>query len=181
MLLARIHVKPNCVEAYLELARAPYGVIRRIGQFASRDDLQPILSQRSYFQWRSLAILILAQQADTDDRKYIEDHFRTCSKFSLTINLGAWAAAYIELNGNLALDQIEREYLSNPNRTAEEIEAVLAALSIHGRDAPTHLRRRIEQCYDTAARNHPLIVDKVSKDLAEWSKDAAVTERVQVE
>ena len=120
--------------AYLELGRAPYSVVKRIAQFAAREDLYPILHRPEYFEWRSLAILLLAHQARPSDKAYIEENFRACSKFSIARNLSAWAAAHIELNGERALEQIEREYLANPNRTAEEVQAVLTALSIHGRD-----------------------------------------------
>ena len=39
--------------AYLEMARAPYGTIRKLGRTVSRQQLEPMLKQRVYIKWRS--------------------------------------------------------------------------------------------------------------------------------
>ncbi len=106
------HENPAIFElAYLELGRAPYSMIKHVARSISPDALRPMLRKREYIEWRSLAILMLAQNANGQDRDFIEDSFRGCQRFSLTTNLAAWATAYIELNGLSAVEEIEAKYL----------------------------------------------------------------------
>ena len=163
--------------AYLELGRAPYSTIKRVARLTPKEDLRPLFQQRQYFKWRPLAILMLAQDASEQDQRYIKDSFEDCSRFSLTTNLAAWATAYIELNQDKAIDRIEQEYLSNPSRTAEEIRAVVTALSIHGRQGHTQLRNRIVRSYNIAVRTHPAISQRVAMDIMQWNHS---TNRVDV-
>ena len=57
--------------AYLELARAPYGTIKRLARAVPRASIEPILRNPMYIQWRPLAILLLAQSPETTDKQYI--------------------------------------------------------------------------------------------------------------
>jgi len=156
--------------AYLELGRAPYSTIKRVARFVADSDLPPLLERREYIEWRSLAILMLAQSADERDRKFVEDSFDSCRRFSLTTNLAAWATAFIELNEGGAIELIEEEYLCNPGRTEPEVHAVITALSVHGRDGHTHLRDRIVRSYGIAIRNQPAVAGRIAKDLTDWKK-----------
>jgi hypothetical protein len=152
--------------AYLELGRAPYRTIKRFGRHVSRKDLQPFLQHRDYIQWRSLAILLLSQSADAQDRASIDKNFADCCEFSLTTNLAAWATAYIELNGAIAIERIEREYFANPGRSDKEVRAIVTALSLHSQDGHTQLREQIVRSYEIAMRNYPEVAKLIAKDLA---------------
>lgn len=48
----------------MELGRAPYSFVKRIARSASRQDFADMLEDRRYLEWRSLAILLLAQSDD---------------------------------------------------------------------------------------------------------------------
>jgi hypothetical protein len=154
--------------AYLELGRAPYRTIKRAGRNVSREDLLPLLQRREYIEWRPLAILMLSQSANAQDRESIDEHFANCCEFSLTTDLAAWATAYIELNGATAIKRIDREYFANPGRSDKEVRAVVAALSLHGQDGHTHLRDQIVRSYEMAIRNHSVTSEQIAKELAKW-------------
>jgi len=154
--------------AYLELSRAPYGTIKQMAEFISRDDLRPLLERREYIQWRPLAILLLAQKADQRDRRFIETSFQSCQRFSLTTNLAAWTTAYIELNGTRAVEEIEATYLRDSERSHAEIRAVLTALSVHGRSGRVELCERIVKSYGVALQFHPKAAGSMTSDLIQW-------------
>jgi hypothetical protein len=154
--------------AYLELGRAPYRMIKRVGRDVSKQDLLSILQRREYIEWRSLAILMLSQSANTQDRASIEKNFADCCEYSLTTDLAAWATAYIELNGARAIERIEQEYLANPQRSEKEVRAIVAALSLHGHDGRMELRDQIVCSYEIAIRHHPVVSRQIAKDLADW-------------
>ena len=141
-------------------------MIKRAGRNVSKEDLLAILQRREYIEWRPLAILMLSQSADAKDRKYIEEHFADCCEYSLTLNLAAWATAYIELNGASAIERIEREYFANPGRSDKEVRAILTALSLHSQDGHTQLREQIVRSYEIAIRNYPEVAKLIAKDLA---------------
>lgn len=155
--------------AYLELGRAPYSTIKKMANYVSRDDLHRVLRRREYFEWRSLAILLLAQNPGEQDRKQIERSFGSCHKFSLTTNLAAWTTAYVELKGTNVLNEIEEIYFRDSSRSVAEIRAVILALSVHGLHGPTQFRDRIVESYGVALQNHPRVAGQIVNDLAEWN------------
>ena len=154
--------------AYLELARAPYSFIKKVGRVLPREVINRILRERQYFEWRGLAILMLAHSTDQRDRKYIEDSFRDSHELSLTTNLAAWATAFIEINGASAIDTIHKYYLCDPTRSEAEVRAVVTALSVHGNDGHVHLRDTIIKSYGTALNNHPEVAGLIAADLTSW-------------
>ena len=85
--------------AYLEIARAPYPVIKRISSIVAREQIAPILNRPQYLRWRWLAILMLAHCGDAKDKHDILHASRDAERFRLSINLAAWAAASIEIEG----------------------------------------------------------------------------------
>ena len=150
--------------AYLELGRAPYEVIKHFSPLLSRTDIRPLLERPEYLEWRSLAILVLAFTADDGDRQLIKDKFHDCSTFSRRTNLAAWTAAYIETHGLSAVEVIEDRYLSNPQRSANEIEAVLTALAVHCQLAAYPLRDRILNAIMTGLQTHPGAASRIVSD-----------------
>lgn len=157
--------------AYLEIGRAPYSTIKRLGRTISHESIRPMLRRREYIQWRPLAILLLAQSAKEQDHQLIENAFHDCQRFSLTTNLSAWSTAYIELHKLGAVNAIEKIYLGDARRTEAEIRAVIAALSIHGQYGHIQLRENIARSYGTALQFHPSVAGVIAKDLAAWQKN----------
>lgn len=156
--------------AYLEMGRAPYTIIRQMAPLVDRDDLHPMLQRREYYEWRPLAILLLAQNASDADRQLIEDSFHSCARFSIAANLAAWTTAYIELHGADAIAEIETMYLGDLRRTEEEIRAVVLALSVHGRCGSTAVRDQISTSYAFTLQNHPQIAPLIIENLADWGQ-----------
>lgn len=159
--------------AYLELSRAPYAMIKRIGPQVSAQDFRHILSRREYAEWRSAAILMLAQKPD-ENRDWIARSFADCCQLSLTNNLAAWAAAWIEVNGDDAIHEIETAYLRDSRRSAEEIQAVMQALALHGVHGSPLLRERIRRAYAVAVVHHPQLAKQIQDDVATWNKSLAM-------
>lgn len=154
--------------AYLEVARAPYSTIKRFAGLVPRNDLLSILERREYFEWRPLAILMLSCNATDQDRVMIKSQLDQHSRLAMTRNLAAWATAYIESDGVVAIREIETRYLQNQARTEAEVRAVIAALSIHAREGHTHLRQAIAHALSQAAEHHAFAADMIPQDLEDW-------------
>jgi hypothetical protein len=163
--------------AYLELARAPYETIKRLGRAIPRETIAPILRDPNYIEWRALAILLLAQSPEASDQQYILESFRSAERIGLTRHLAAWAAASIEVQGADAVSFIERCYFRDPDRKRDELVEVVKALSLHGTEGRTELRDQIVSSYGLLLDVHPYMKEYIVKDLIAW-KRPELTERI---
>lgn len=154
--------------AYLELGRAPYETIQELGKTLSREELTPVLTRREYIEWRSLAILLLAQQSDSGSRDMITKSFDSCQRYALTKNLAAWTTAWLEISDQQAVEQIETLYLKDADRKDAEIRAVLTALLIHGSQDDSQRKPRIVALFRTAWHHHPAAVRQLVRESADW-------------
>ncbi len=165
--------------AYLEMGRAPYAVVRRLGRFVPRETYAAILEERQYIEWRGLAILLLAQSEVAADRQRILDSFQAAKEFGLVTNLAAWTAAALEIDLQGTLDQIEQGYFGSAERTPNELEAIWRALSMHGSQGKPELRDRIVDCYRKLLARAPQLAPQVAEDLRVW-KRSELTETLAV-
>jgi hypothetical protein len=156
--------------AYVEMARAPYHVIKRLSRVVAREQIERILDRPQYIEWRSLAILLVAHRGAAADREYIARSFRTAEQFCLSTNLAALAAASIELDGAQAVSFIEDRYFLNPDRKKEELTEVLKALSLHAAEGRTDLRESIVKSYGRLLEFHPEMAAAVAGDLLAWRR-----------
>ena len=166
--------------AYLELARAPYVLIRKLGQNVSRETYGTLLTERRYHEWRGLAIMLLAQSDSAADRQYILDSFRDAERYCVAINLDAWATAAIEVDRERTIRSIESNYLCNKQRSDEELQAVVRALSLHGSLPDPALRERIVLSYQVLLQNFPQFATQVAKDLASWNRTELADELLEI-
>jgi hypothetical protein len=156
--------------AYLEVGRAPYDEIRQMGKLIPRVQIRGFLGNLQYVEWHPLYILLLAQEAEDQDRATIARSFRSATRFGITTRLAAWSTAYIEIAGEQAIDEIEQNILKNLTRTPEVLQEVTKALSIHGTYGSEKLRNRIVASYQTLVATHPEMICIVAKDLTTWKR-----------
>ncbi len=174
------HKNPAIYElAYLELGRAPYRTIQELSRVVPREQLEPILKNRLFLQWRPLAIVMLAQSKRPDDHQFIRQSFRSAERFGLTSNLAAWATAAIELDGAEAVEFIQRRYFRQASRQRTELTEIIKATSLHGNQGRTELRDQIVASYATLLEVHPELAESVARDLLAWRR-TELTEQLAV-
>lgn len=162
--------------AYLEMGRAPYPVIQQLGRLAPRDVYAPLLQDPKYLKWRSLAILLLAQSDDPNDHRIVRDSYASAKRLRMTTNLGAWAAALIEIDGETAIADIEDAYLRSQSSSVEEVDAMVNALSMHGQAAGSLVQDRVIDSYRLLLNSHPSRAPRVVADLTAWGRSDLVKE-----
>lgn len=167
--------------AYLEMTKAPYPVIKRLGRNVSRDHIDRVLHDPRLMEWRPLTLLMLAQSDTARDREYISESFHSAARYSSTTNLAALATACIELEPTKALSFIDRKYLQDRDRTLEEIRQIHRALSLHGTEGRTELRDQVVHGYAAILRNYPQLAPLIATDLAAWGRTDLVQELAQIE
>ena len=141
--------------AHIELNRAPYAVIKKLGKSGviPLDDIRVFLADPQYIEWHALYILLLAQSENPQDRAYIEKSFHSAKKFGIATLLRARTTAMIEVQGEAALDLMDAHYLKNKFRKQAEVTAVIHAL--YDFDGDPILRDRVRQSKELAQKNHP--------------------------
>ena len=154
--------------AYLEVGRAPYSKIKALSDRVRPEQIRRFLTDIAYYDWRPLAILMLAHTGNDQDRQHISRSFDIAEEHQIDSNLAAWATAYIEIEGADAIDRIEDRYFREPDRTRAELTEITKALSVHGSDGHVELRDRIVDAYAVLLENHPSMVGYVARDLAAW-------------
>lgn len=156
--------------AHIEVARAPYNEIRDLGSVLSRAEIHAFLANFRYVEWHALYILLLAQSGDEEDSRIIVEHVHSAERFGSVNQLAAWATAWIETDEGKALDFFEEHYFQQPDRTKDEISALLMALSVHGNNGHVHLRDRIVDNYRLILSRHPDLARAIIGDLTNWQR-----------
>lgn len=156
--------------AHLEVARAPYSEIKKLGNALTREELYAFLKNFRYREWHSLYLLFLGLSEVEEDRDYISKRLRNAAAFGLNDQLGALATAHMEMVGLNAVDFLEEAYLVDESRSQEELRGVLMALSVQGTHGGMAFRDRIVDSYGVVLRAHPWTVPEICDDLTAWGR-----------
>ena len=155
--------------AYLEIGRAPYAEIRRIAATVPIETVRGMLDEPRYLEWRSLAILMLAESGRPADWQRIRRTFDDKQRLGSTFNLAAWATAYIAIEGASGVERIQRWYLTQPDRSLKELREILTALSVVAA-ADASLQEPVAAAYRALLDVHPSLAPDVSRDLIAWRR-----------
>jgi hypothetical protein len=168
-------------QAYLEVGRAPYSVIKTIAASVPRPQILEFLANWRLIEWHSLFILMLGQSELSSDHDMIRGQLERYARFGIATNLSAWTTAFIEINEGDGIGEIEALYFATGRRTPEEVEEVHRSLSVLGSEGGAvadprvaRRRRRIVQSYGTLLEHHPAMAGFVAKDLTNWQTRALV-------
>lgn len=168
-------------QAYLEVGRAPYDWIKTVALEVPVERLRANLADYRFIEWHRLYILMLGQSKEDRDRAYIREKFERAAHYRSTINLSAWATAYVEAYPAVAIDRIENWYFKDAERTRAELEEILRAFSVLTNSdrllvsqRTAELRRRLAGAYASLLEHHPGMSGWVANDLRRWERRVLV-------
>ncbi|TIM09081.1 hypothetical protein [Mesorhizobium sp.] len=154
--------------AFLEVARAPYATLRDLKTRVARDDIYRIVNDLFHVEWHGLYILMLGMSDRPDDIAFVRGKLKTAAKHGLTINLAAYATAFIEMTGADGLKQLAEVYFADPDRSSAELIEIVKALSVQGNGGRAELRTAIVEAYGRVLAHHPELAGYVANDLSDW-------------
>jgi hypothetical protein len=154
--------------AFLEVARAPYATLRTLKASVARDDIYRIVNDFFHVEWHGLYILMLGMSDRPDDVAFVRGKLETAAEYGLTVNLAAYATAFIEMTGADGLKQLTEEYFVDPDRSSAELIEIVKALSEQGTGGAVELRAAIVDAYGRLLAHHPELAGYVANDLSDW-------------
>jgi hypothetical protein len=154
--------------AWVEWTRAPYRSLRTAQ--LDREKLRSWLDDSANPERHALWFVLLGLCGNQDDAVFIADRVHSEWREGKDTNLAAMLSAQIELTGAAAVDFIEHAYICDRNRTLEEIQAAISALSVVGREGTPELHPRIVRSFHLMLQQRRPLAGFVARDLATWGE-----------
>jgi hypothetical protein len=152
--------------AWAEWTKAPYRLLRSAS--LDREKLRTWLEDSATPERHPLWFVLLGLCGNQDDAGFIAERVHATWEAGKDTNLAAMLSAEIELSRSSAMDFIDRAYICDRNRTLEEIQAAISALSTVGREGPPELRPRIVRSFHLMVEQRRPLAGFVARDLATW-------------
>ena len=152
--------------ALAELDRASYGHLRGMKVPRTTEEIVAGLRNIREQQWAPIRILLLGLIGDEASRRVVGRAIATAEASGFGGNLGAWATAYIEIDGATAIGRLRRSFLDRIGVPALQSKAILSAFAIHGRDGDSGLRLTIDRALARAMHARPDLVSDAALTFA---------------
>lgn len=114
-----------------ELDKVPYAVLRRLDLNFDADELAKKLWSLDDYPYQAIHILLLGLTNSDVARKEVVEFLSRVQDWDWADNLGAFAAAYIELEGIVGVEHLKERFLLDPTQPLEKLEQIVMALSVH--------------------------------------------------
>jgi len=163
------HEDPLLAEtAYLEIARAPYSVIRTLGSHIPPRQLSAWIDTPANYR-EPLYLLLLGVAGDPRGAATLEMWRRAALAQRNPEPVAAVVTGLLEIHGEEWLQQVFDDYLSaDTPASLPEIQAALLALSVQG-GADGHITKaRIIDLYARFIDERPALAGFITPDLIEW-------------
>ncbi|WP_246805607.1 hypothetical protein [Rhizobium leguminosarum] len=154
--------------AYGELSRAPYATMRLIQAQIDARKVRAWLADPRLASRRSAYILLLGITGGAGDAIDLERQIDAAMRERDTSNLSAMLAADLELRGQSRVGWLETTFLTDRQRSLQEVQAALLALGVHGGAADRLPRARIVESYRAFITARPQMAGFVAMELADW-------------
>lgn len=160
------HLDPRIARsAWAAWAGAPYRVLKT--QRLEAENLRAWLADPAHAYAQPMWIVLLGASGDAEDARRANEQLEAAWKKNDASLVAALLTACIEREGEKSVDWLEEHYIRDRERTLEEIQAAVAALSVHGEASPALRPRIFAACRTLIAERRPLS-GLVAGDLAAW-------------
>ncbi len=165
------HLDPRIARsAWAEWARAPYRVLRL--QRVKAEELRAWLLDPAQSFAAPMWLVLLDVSGDADDARRMNDQLEAAWKKNEASLAAALLTVRIEREGEKGVAWLEDHYIRDRDRTLEDVQAAVAALSVQG-EANAALRPRIlDACRTMLAERRPLS-GLLARDLTAWGEWSA--------
>ena len=156
--------------AYEEVAVAPYAIMRTLKPVLDAGKLRRWLAAPDLAPRRPLYTLLLGVAGDDNDAAALQGQLTGPSSGVGLATHSALFAAYLEIRGGTGLAWVEQQFLRDPGRSDQDLQAALLAMSVHGNEGARVSRERVVQAYAAFIRHNPARAGLVASDLGNWER-----------
>ena len=156
-----------------ELDKVPYSVLRTLDIRVSDKDLLRDLWSRTGYPYQATRALLLGLSGTHAARAEIHDYINRVTDWDWANNLGAFAAAYIELEGAAGVEHLATSMLLDANQPIDKIEQIVMAMSVHHGIGDQRLKTSIQDSIDTLITQRPsagVVVARQFSLRSDWSQ-----------
>jgi hypothetical protein len=156
-----------------ELDKVPYQQLRDMDIDMSFEDLRAKLWSNEGYPYQAILALLLGLSGTPEARREIEEHLTRVEDWNWANNLGAYAAAYIELEGVDGLKNLEEAFLLDPSQPLDKLEQIVMALSVHNGLEDLEIRTAVHAALERLLANRPeagAIVARQFSLRSDWSQ-----------
>jgi hypothetical protein len=165
-----------------ELDKMPYEMLRRMDMRIPPDELISELWMISEAPYQAIRALLLGLSDDEAAHREIHDFINRVEDRSLVRNLGAFAAALIEIDGVAGVEKLASGMLLDPSQPLEKLEQILMALSVQNVVAEREVRDAIGIAVADFVALRPeggAIVARQFATRSDWSQAAVLQQLLQ--
>ncbi len=173
-MFANLHNHPDSTTrslALMELDRAEYAILRSLEIEPDADSIRADLGSPSEAHLRSIRLLLIGLSGDVNSRAFLAGGVTRLSAFGEPV-LGAYATAWLELDGPNAAHQLANQHLTSAALNTDARELLIEAMAIQSQSGDPATRSAIETELRTALTEAPELAPAVARQFGvrgDWS------------
>lgn len=160
-----------------ELDKVPYAELRQLDLRFSDEDLLENLWTKTGYQYQAIQALLLGLSGTPAARAEIHDFINRVADWNWANNLGAFAAAYIELEGASGVEHLANTMLLDPKQPLDKLEQIVMAMSVHHGIGNPQIKTAVQNSIDGLVNERPeagVIVARQFSLRSDWSQTAVL-------
>lgn len=160
-----------------ELDKVPYAELRTLDIRISDEELLRDLWTRTGYPYQAIRALLLGLSGTPAARAEVHDYIKRVTDWDWANNLGAFAAAYIELEGASGVEHLGKTMLLDPNQPLDKLEQIVMAMSVHHGVADQQLKTSIQDNIDALVTQRPdagVVVARQFSLRSDWSQSTVL-------
>jgi hypothetical protein len=160
-----------------ELDKVPYPDLRAFDLHIPVEQLLADLWTPAGYPYQAIRALLLGLSGTPEARAEIAAFIDRVEDWEWANNLGAFAAAYIELEGVAGVEHLARGMLSDAAQPLDKVEQIVMALSVHHGLAEPALRDAIGETIQKLVVQRPETGVAIARQFslrADWSQSAVL-------
>lgn len=140
--------------ALLEIDRAPYALLSRLGSDVPLTYLTEQLRSRDAYAYRPILALLLGLNRSAEAQAVINNYIDRSMDWEWAEHLGPFATALIEQQGEIGIARLE-PFLTDHGQPLAKLESVVEALAIHHGVGSPAIRKAVFDVLTAFARSRP--------------------------
>ncbi len=160
-----------------ELDKVPYAQLQTFDLRIPAQDLIANLWTVEAYPYQAIHALLIGLSGSEDARTLVSEFIHNAKGRAQPANLGAFAAAYIELEGAGGISVLADEFLHDPSQSLDTLEQIVMAMSVHHALADTLQKDSINAALAKLVQDRPAAGVLVARQFllrANWSQSAAL-------